>query len=274
MLEGAIPLFLIGCPRSGTTFAAKLLNSHPHIIMTNETAVLMLLDDVIKKAEVGIEAGVLYGKEYNLLLAALLSDSYGSLIRSFYEQIAWTEGKHEVRYWGEKHPHISMCLDRVDRSFPTARFIYMVRDPRDAACSIAEMQQSSFAEALVSWKLFSDTYEAFADRCTASRLLLVRYENLVLDYERETARILDWLNLEITPEVVNFLTTSKNVDAHSLTRVRNFALEAIGRWVTRISETDRSLVQQVLGNYLAFYDYGNGSVVRYKPVRSRHEGRE
>ena len=101
-LSCARPLFLIGCPRSGTTFTTRLLNSHPRLLLTNESAVFMLLDDIIKKSGKGIASGILYGKDYHTLLSSLMSDNYRRLIESFYSRIAGVEGRAKLDYWGEK----------------------------------------------------------------------------------------------------------------------------------------------------------------------------
>ncbi|HEX5327975.1 MAG TPA: sulfotransferase, partial [Acetobacteraceae bacterium] len=240
MLESATPLFLIGCPRSGTTFTARLLNSHPEILMTNETAVFLLLDDIIRKSRTGIEAGILYGKDYHLLLGELLETNYREMIQVFYEKIAHTENRTRLAYWGEKHPHMTMCLDRVEHMFPDARYIYLVRDPRDTAASIAKMRNVSFMEALNNWKVFSDLYEAFVPRLPADRLLLVRYETLVANYEGEAARMLQWLGVPTTPEVEEFLSNYKNADAHSMATGKDFATESVGRWASIIEEKQRA----------------------------------
>jgi hypothetical protein len=41
------PLFVVGSPRSGTTFLVRMLNQHPAIHITNETRIFVLLKDMI-----------------------------------------------------------------------------------------------------------------------------------------------------------------------------------------------------------------------------------
>jgi hypothetical protein len=62
LLAGAEPLFLVGAARSGTTILAKILNSHPKILMTDETAVFLALSGLIEKSREGVSAGLWYGK--------------------------------------------------------------------------------------------------------------------------------------------------------------------------------------------------------------------
>ena len=83
------------------------------------------------------------------------------MIDGYYAKIAVAEGKPPLRYWGEKHPHHSHCLDFITQLYPTARYLYLVRDPRDTALSFAKMLGISFTEGLSGWKLFADKYEPF-----------------------------------------------------------------------------------------------------------------
>ena len=100
----ATPLFPIGIPRSGTTFLAKALNSHPEVLMTNETAVFILLNETIKNSRIGIKAGILYGKQYHNLWAEHLSENAKELIESFYAKICRENNIGRLKYWGDKHP--------------------------------------------------------------------------------------------------------------------------------------------------------------------------
>jgi hypothetical protein len=41
------PLFIVGSPRSGTTFLCSVLNAHPLIQLTNECRIFALLKDTL-----------------------------------------------------------------------------------------------------------------------------------------------------------------------------------------------------------------------------------
>ncbi len=258
-LDGAIPLFLLGSPRSGTTLLARILNAHPAVLMTNESAVFLQLNDNIVKSRRGVRAGLLYGKTYNDLWAEHLAENARRLIESYYEKICQAEGKERLRYWGEKHPHHSDCLPFLEALYPDAKYLYIVRDPRDTACSIAEMTQVEFTRALGNWRKFTDKYEGFFQSLGADRRFCLRYEDLVANYSGLTEKILDWLGLDIAEAVSLFLANFRDVDAHAIRAVRlqrqDFQKTSVGRWKRELSEGDRQLAVEVAGDFMDRYGY-------------------
>lgn len=257
LLGGARPLFIIGCPRSGTTFTANLLASHPEVLMTSETAAFMLLDDLIDKTSQGIKSGINYGKQHHELLSRMLAENYRPLLEAFYERIAREQGRSFLSYWGEKHPHMYECIDRVDAAFPDACYIYVVRDPRDSACSIADMGKVGYLEALENWKAFSDAYEAFASSVAQERILTIRYEDVVENYYAAANRMFTWLDLPVASGVLEFVHESKGKDAHATNVRKDFASESRGRWQQRVAQDDLAATRNLVGAFMDKYQYGD-----------------
>lgn len=258
-LDGAIPLFPLGPPRSGTTIVARILNAHPRILMTNETAVFLMLKDNIDKSRLGAQAGILYGKEHNELWANHLEQEARRLIESYYEKIKQVEGKVALKYWGEKHPHHCNCLDFLTLLYPGALFIQIIRDPRDTSCSIADMLQVDFQEALVAWKIFADIYDEFFRNIESERFLTLYYEELVKDYVGVSRRIFKWLGLEYVEEVDQYLHGYKHIDAQHFDSPyayrKDFAHESVGRWKQEITGSDCEFANDLVGEHLDRYGY-------------------
>jgi hypothetical protein len=258
-LGGATPLFPLGAPRSGTTLLARILNAHPGVLMTNETAVFLLLHENIKKSRQGVQAGILYGKEYHDLWSAHLAENAQRLIESYYEKICRAAGKRDLRYWGEKHPHHNRCLDFIGSLYPAARYVYIVRDPRDTACSIAAMRGTTFRAALETWRHFAGTYEQFARALPPERLHCMRYEDLAADYESESRRLFGFLRLDYHRRVARFLAQYRNVDMHTNLGPRaaraDFGLTSVGRWRREVGEADQAYAQTLSADYLDRHGY-------------------
>ena len=259
-IDQAQALFPLGCPRSGTTFLARLLNSHPRVLMTYETAVFLQLNLRIQFSRNPRRVERIYGKESRQLWADHLEANAKELIESYYRKIAAQETKTELAYWGDKHPHHAQqqCLDFIDGLYPASRYIYIVRDPRDAACSIAEMNRSSFQDSLDIWKRICDPYEEFLERA-GERIFAIRYEDLVAERGERAESILEWLGLKWDPAVSEFLDGSRYTDVHvsnSLLRTRkDFARESIGRWEREISTEDVAYARATVGEFLERYRY-------------------
>lgn len=262
-LDTAVPLFPLGSPRSGTTLLARLLNAHPQILMTNETAVFLMLHENIAKSRIGVQAGLLYGKQYHQLWADHLAQNVKPLVESYYEKIRREAGKGGLRYWGDKHPHHHRCLDFLAELYPNACYVYIVRDPRDTACSIAEMRGVGFRQALGTWRKFADGFEHFTNAVPAARLGRLRYEWLVADYEGEARRLFDWLGLDYDRRVERFLAKYRHVDMHTSLTGRaaktDFGQKSVGRWRREISPEDQGYADEAAGDYLDRYGYERAS---------------
>ena len=257
ILPNAKPLFLIGAPRSGTTILTRLLNAHSEILLTNETAVFLQLNDIIRKSDVGVRSGILFGKTYHRLWASHLRNHAKQLIETFYEDISKKENKTTIRYWGEKHPHLSVCLPFVSELYPEATYVYAVRDPRDVACSIAEMNGVPVRKAVDSWQRFADTYENFVQSLPTENIKVVKYEHLVSDYASVLSDLLNALGLSMDDASRRYLDRNKNKDSHrpSMLRTFDFSKKSVGRWSRDISREDHDYVRSKCSNFLGKYGY-------------------
>ena len=256
-LGQAGPLFLIGAPRSGTTILTRLLNAHRQILLTNESAVFLQLNAIIAKSQVGSRSGILFGKAYHELWAAHLHSQVKALVEPFYGQIAQREGKEQLRYWGEKHPHLNSCLPLVTELYPQATYIYAVRDPRDAACSMAEMGGVPISRAVDNWMRFADAYEAFVAKLPEERLRVVRYEDLVRDYEVVLTDLLRSLGLALDEYARTYLAQHSSRDSHKpgAQDIVDFQAKSVDRWRREMTKEEQAHAERRCVPYLAAHGY-------------------
>ena len=257
VLDGAQPLFLIGAPRSGTTILANLLNAHREVLLTHETAVFLQLDEMIKKSRIGGGAGILFGKTYNDLWATHLREQARDLIETFYARIAMQEKKRRLKYWGEKHPHLERCLPWLEELYPNATYIHAIRDPRDTACSIAQMNGIAINDALNRWTRFAEAYEAFVGSITPDRINVVKYEDLVLDYETVVCDALAALGLVMDDSARTYLAKHKNKPSHNPApglRI-DYWENSVSRWRNEMTSAEQSYALTTCRPFLLKYGY-------------------
>tara|TARA_R110000737_G_scaffold2923_18_gene10085 strand:+ start:223106 stop:224818 length:1713 start_codon:yes stop_codon:yes gene_type:complete len=295
-MKAACPLFVVGVPRSGTTAFSKLLNAHPRILLTNESAIVLQMGEMIRRSRIGVTEGILFGKSHNELWADQLQESMRTLTEQFYAKVADAEGKvisdgpDSIAYYGDKHPHLKDCIDSLKPAFPDARFIHLIRDPRDSALSIAQMQGTDFRSALLNWKRFDSRYNELIQDLNPDLVYTVRYEDLVEDYRGCIASVLDWLGLDMESQIEDHIDRYSNIDAHTYSSTlpmtdtksrgtdsneeNQFFKNSVGRWKRELDNDQLAIADELVGDDLERYGYefsidnGSNRPAPKKPIRA------
>lgn len=250
------PFFVIGAPRSGTTFLGRLLDSHPEILATNETRNLILGSRVLARMTRDPWCSNLYAGQFHAHLRKHLPHIY----ESFYRSLA--EGP--VSRWGDKHPHYAdpssdpEALAIILELWPTAQFIHILRDPRRVIASILRKGWTDLDEAIDVWARHVVQSRQLARIVGAAQFLEVRHETLVHDARRETERVLAFLGQFISPEVADFLEQQEESRTPFSSPTTEFDIPA-GEEVDHEIE---SAVERVLGNLLVETKFDAVSLAR------------
>jgi len=140
-LLGKQLFFIGGMPRSGTTWLQLLLDSHPQVSCSTERHFVNHLFPALKKALEDHNAFLLekeqtvfreLGRKYPIFEFEELEYVFASAISILL--LKQTRGR-AVRAVGEKTPENTQVFGGFMRMFPAAKYIHLVRDPRDAAVS-------------------------------------------------------------------------------------------------------------------------------------------
>jgi hypothetical protein len=224
-----IPVIL-GVPRSSTTLTRLMLDSHPDLAIPPETAFLTLC------AEWSAD-GVMSPDTFVDLLANFPPDAPGwndfgvpredlleavravpdfhpiKGVRCFFEVYARRFGKTR---WGEKTPDNLHHAAQIHRAFPEARFVHIVRDPRDVVLS---WRATWFAPS----KDLAVLAAAWESRITIARgqmaktphAIEIRYEDLVERTEPTLRRLCEFLELDFHPAMLqHHLRSNERLKEH------------------------------------------------------------
>jgi hypothetical protein len=142
-------VLLIGSPRSGTTWLQSMLGAHGAIATPQETDLFRLYLEPLAEAW-DSQLGNLrtHGdgatRRVKGLPAVFSQEQFDRLARHFVETMidevnAWKPGAEVVL---EKSPGHSMSTDVVQRFWPEASFIHLIRDGRDVAASLVAASHS------------------------------------------------------------------------------------------------------------------------------------
>jgi hypothetical protein len=133
-------VFVVGCPRSGTTWLHLLLAQHPRVATTRETH---LFDEYLMRLDRAWQG--YKSRQATVGLTLLLSEEeFYALCRNFaigaLSKIAATNEAATVVL--EKTPQHVHCAALILKVIPDARFIHLVRDPRSVVSSLRAAAQN------------------------------------------------------------------------------------------------------------------------------------
>jgi hypothetical protein len=190
-------LFVVGCPRSGTTWLQMLLAQHPGVATAQETH---LFDGYLAGLQAAWDRDRTATRGVGLQ-AAITDEDFNDFARAVMEKIGRSSPAVEVVL--EKTPahvrHVPLML----KLFPDARFIHLVRDPRAAVASLSAAGRSwghAWASRDPVGNARTWVRDVSAGREIASQtehLVTVKYEDLLGPEGWEVLqRLFEWMDLE------------------------------------------------------------------------------
>jgi len=197
-----VPVFVVGFPRSGTTLLDMVLDSHRSIQTLEEKPAIGSLRRMISDLPGGYPGAI------RRLTAAQIERLRAAYFRIVDESLERQPGRILL----DKLPLNTVNVGLILRVFPAARFIMAVRHPCDV-CLSCFMQNFRINDAMASFFTIEDAAVLYANVMNLwrqyRRLLphpchVVRYEDLVDDFEGETRRLLEFLGLEWDDAVLDY----------------------------------------------------------------------
>jgi len=204
-------IFMISLPRSGSTLLQKILGGHSDIYTRSEPW-LMLHPLYAFKTE-GIQtrynAKLAVAGVQNFLqeLPAEDENYYFSRIRdcylSLYAPYLSASGKERFL---DKTPRYYEIFDELQKTFPRAKFIVLYRNPLAVFASILETWVKGNYEKLKNYQcdLYPGVEFLQRDFTAYANTHVIRYEELLLNPEGETAALFDFLKLPNQPDCIDY----------------------------------------------------------------------
>jgi hypothetical protein len=192
--SGGPPVFVLGCPRSGTTLLRLCLDSHPNVSCGPETHFLADLERMTEARWRNLRRFGLSRADWMGRLAALVDGFQGDYARS--------RGK---RRWADKTPAYTLSVDFIDALFPEALFLHIVRDAHDVVQSHRERWGYRAAlRATAEWPTYVRAAHRAGARLGDARYLELRYEALVESPEPTLRRVFAFLGEPWDPRVLDY----------------------------------------------------------------------
>jgi protein-tyrosine sulfotransferase len=256
-------IILGGCGRSGTTLARIILDSHPEVCCGPESDLL---------GGESIKAGGLFKKfGFDVHLASSALEPYKSRAE-FIDRFALVCRKITgKKVWAEKTPRNVLNLPWIFKHFPKSRFVHLLRDGRDVACSLRTHPRHRvengvlvpvktnrpMKECALRWR---DCLMAAKPYFSDPRFYTVRYEDLVSRPESTIAALADFLQLPWDGSMLHH-TMAASIFRDPTKFPQNpeallpIGTSATGRWSRDMAEEDRLVFKEIAGDLLAETGY-------------------
>jgi hypothetical protein len=210
--ESISPIFIVGCPRSGTTLLRNLLRSHPRLSFPPETHFIPQMyaayGDPANEREARRLTAVLLQLRWVRRwkcdfdeTALIACRSYAGIIDELFQTWLRKEGKQR---WGDKTPKNVLQMHTLAAIFPQARFIHVYRDGRDVARSLVSSPHGpeNWFTAASQWRSLVETGRQAGAKLPEGMYTEVRYETLLNDLENTLQRLCEFLDERFDPAML------------------------------------------------------------------------
>jgi hypothetical protein len=247
-------LFVVGCAKSGTTWVMNSLNGHPQMVVKGEGRFTWRMLPYLAQAFKGFnDDQVKHCDDPTMLLrdVDLLMTARGLFDIQLF-RYAETSGKKPsgLRVLGDKTPQHAVSMPSLNEIYPSAKFIHIVRDPRDAAASgwhhfgpDGQRQREEYFAYFVRevWPLSVNAAQT-AGRQFLGRYLEMRYEELHREEPYQVRRCLDFLNVDQSPAAIeaciaagDFKTRAKGRERGQEDATNFYRRGVAGDWVNHMT---------------------------------------
>lgn len=238
------PIFLVGAERSGTTLLRLMLDHHPKLSFYSEFEYAV---DRISDSSSWPELNDYYQwlETHRIFQSSKFKIdrtlSYPQLIESFLDQKRDRDGKPLVGATVHRH------FDRLLQIWSDARFIHIIRDPRDVARScVGKGWAGNVWTGVERWIEAERLWVKLSQTIPADRRIELTYENLILEPIETLTRLCHFMNLPYDKAMINYAQTS----TYDLPDA-----SFIGQWRRKLSDRDIQLVEARVADMLVERGY-------------------
>lgn len=285
------PIFIVGCPRSGTTILAKILNNHSQIASATE---IHFFNHLIKSKKYNWQ--VLNDKLLQEFFAETRIEDFCSLLKIDFQEFSETilqntepdlnlfiEEQNQKRIFDalmlmllkrnkktnccEKTPQHLLNIDEILRFYPNAKIIHLIRDGRDTVNSLIKMPWRP--EGLLNnsrfWKRYAKLGIAIANKYAnkVDNYISIRYEDLLYDPVTSIKRLCLFCDYQFETQM---LDTQEQKDSNIFSAWesswKHKAMEEldstrVGAWQKELNEKEQRLLNWHLRHELKVLGYEN-----------------
>lgn len=296
-------VFIVGCPRSGTTLLRHIVSAHPQIVITPEAhwiplwfnkrkgltpeglVTFELISELLKHDKFSLFQ--LGREDLMSLVQRGQPTSYASFVTGIFDLYGKARGKELV---GNKTPDSARRMSTLHALWPHTRFVHLLRDGRDVALSLmnwpkvrnkkpgtfATWKDDPVSTSALWWELNVRRGREAGELLGSELYREMRYESLVAHPEQECAALCEFLGLCYNEAMLRYHEAFGKADPGMEARhdwgpiapgLRNWKTQMPSDDVERFEAAAGALLNE-LGYPRAFPRLGSGAVEHSARIRS------
>ena len=280
--------FIIGLPRSGTTLLRTVIDAHPQLKVTLESAFILNMysqfhnkkwtkENKLKFIEIlkpqrKVNAWQLDWETVKKTFLETNIQSYQQAVLIPYQEFYSIFPKEKIKYYGDKTPSYSyqgFFIKKLMQIFPEAKFIHLIRDYRANANSVKKFDFSAPEVSLIAtrWKISLKHITKIKNKFP-EKWHTLNYENFVDNPLDELKKIESFLGIDHHPEALEYYKYEKeafesfsNVDDYKKFHANLFSPISNAykdSWKNKLSEREIKVCDTAVGKW--------GKAAGYQPI--------
>ena len=255
-------IFIIGAPRSGTTWLQSMISAHPRVASlggVEQTLFSSYLQPLIERWE--FEAKNIEKGRWEQGLPCIWTKSeFNNLIETFTRKVysKFLEKNKDATHILDKHPEYSNCTSTIKNILPNAKFVHLTRDGRDVAVSLKSVKERvGFGTGTV-WGAAYEWKKCLSNAKRAKKFgreyyLELTYDELLLDGYGNLMRLFEFLNLEYDEALVRSMLENFSYKNKPVSEA-NVAVDSLRGGYKPVWKTELSLKERYIFHLVAGFE--------------------
>lgn len=293
MMNHKTPFFILANPRSGSSLFRIICDCNSQLSVPPESGFLVwwkskyenttliqlastkfldsLIEDILSSKKIET-----WGLNKDTLLQFIRKHSpsnYAEVASLVYYFQAEIRGKKPT-YWGDKNNYYIHHLEELSTIYPKAKFIHLIRDGRDVACSYKNLKKieskspylpkltNEIRAIALEWSVNNKKIETFINSKSPANVLVIRYEDLLLAFKATCEKVCSFLEIKFDEEMLRYyeyntkiaIEPKETLDWKKKT-LQKPDLKKIGQYKEQLSSKEIKSFQNIAQEILTAYNY-------------------
>ncbi len=273
-LDDTTFLFIVGRGRSGTSLLQTILNTHPQISVAPEAQFIMFLRRRYQNAEWDNSKIKTFARDLWLeerlenwhlkpgnleqqFLKHNENTSFARLCKEVYYQYGLSKQKKDLKIVGDKNPHYALYLKHLITLYPNAKFVHIVRDPRDTVLSYKGVNFDANHTSTLAhrWNIYNKAILKYS-RIMPEKFHFLRFEDLLTNSEDALIKLCKFLGVEYDSEMLNFYKKEQDWEAAFRKNLKNpLDPKKAFRWKRDMEEAKIQYASAIAGKMASKFGY-------------------